>query len=137
MSKKQDLAACLLGIVVAIILWFTILGRDIQADVVFLRPFHSFQALWRDVQYGRVTGNLFGNILIFIPVGFLISTVTNWEGWTVLVGAGFSLLIEGGQLLTSRGCFDLDDVFLNTLGVTIGYGLYHVIRKLEKGQAKD
>jgi glycopeptide antibiotics resistance protein len=86
MSKKQDLAACLLGIVVAIILWFTILGRDIQADVVFLRPFHSFQALWRDVQYGRVTGNLFGNILIFIPVGFLISTVTESVPTVVEIG---------------------------------------------------
>ena len=137
MSKKQDIAACLLGVVVAIILWFTILGQDIQADVVFLRPFHSFQALWRDIQYGRVTGNLFGNVLIYSPVGFLISTVTSWKGRTVLVGAGFSLLIEGGQLLTSRGCFDLDDVFLNTLGVAIGYGLYHMIRKLEKEQAKE
>ena len=77
MSKKQDIAACLLGIVVAIILWFTIMGRDIQADVVFLKPFHSFQALWRDLQYGRVTGNLFGNILIFVPVGFLIGNNDN------------------------------------------------------------
>ena len=35
-----------------------------------------------------------------------------------------SLTIEVIQLLTKVGCFDVDDMILNTLGAALGYGIY-------------
>lgn len=49
---------------------------------------------------------------------------------TVAAGIEFSLLIETIQLITSRGCFDFDDVILNGLGCIIGYGIYIATQKL-------
>ena len=51
-----------------------------------------------------------------------------WE--LVIAGVGLSLMIETIQLITSRGCFDLDDVLLNGLGTVMGYGIYKVAKKL-------
>lgn len=62
------------------------------------------------------------NILLFIPLGFLL--VLLWPGrgrvlLTVLYGFGFSLAIECSQLLNSR-ITDLDDLTANTLGALAG-----------------
>lgn len=67
-----------------------------------------------------------------MPVGFLVPAVTGWKKmWkTVVAGISFSIFIEIIQLITSRGCFDFDDVLLNGLGTVIGFGLYSVVRKL-------
>ena len=67
-----------------------------------------------------------------MPVGILLPVVTDWKKMrkTVIAGIGFSLLIETIQLITSRGCFDVDDVLLNGLGTVLGYGLYYVAQKL-------
>ena len=70
-----------------------------------------------------------GNIVLFIPIGVLLPIVIEnikWQ-WVVLVGFGFSLFIEIVQLITGFGCFDLDDILLNTIGTTIGFGLWKVV----------
>ena len=41
-----------------------------------------------------------------------------------------SLTIELTQLITKRGLFEFDDMFHNTLGAIIGYGVYQLIRTL-------
>ena len=49
--------------------------------------------------------------------------------WKVLVlGCGLSVFIETAQLLLPRGT-DIDDVWLNTLGAALGYGVFALIRK--------
>ena len=124
--NKRDICAVLLGICTAAILWITILSREVQSGVSFYPPFHTIGAFWRDIQRGGISGNLFGNILLFIPIGVLLSFITGWKGRTVIIAAGFSLVIETTQFITSRGCFDLDDVLLNTVGCFIGYGLLQI-----------
>ena len=49
---------------------------------------------------------------------------------TVMAGVGLSLFIEIIQFITSRGCFDPDDVLLNCLGTAISFGIYRVMEKL-------
>lgn len=133
MSKRRDIFAALLGVVAALILWVTILGREAQAgDTVVFRLFHTFISLRKDVQWDEVKKNFLGNILLFVPLGVLIPLVSGWKKWyrTVLICFGSSILIEITQLITKRGCFDPDDVILNVTGTIIGYGLLKaVIRK--------
>ena len=67
------------------------------------------------------------NILLFIPLGFLrpMAFAQTRRSWIVIgTGTLVSLLIEITQLITHRGWFDVDDIFLNTLGAVIGYGFY-------------
>ena len=129
MSKKKDVSAALLGILVAAILWITILGREPQLGGNQLyQPFHSLGSIWKEIFRAGLRSNLLGNIILFIPVSALVSFLTGWEWKTVAVGSGFSFLVEIMQLITRRGCFDPDDVMLNVLGCVIGYGLYRAAR---------
>ena len=84
----------------------------------------------KEIQRGRIGGNFLGNIVLFMPVGFLLSIVTEWKKlWkTAVLGVNFSLFIEVIQLVTARGCVASDDVMLNTIGTLIGYGVYKPIK---------
>lgn len=67
--------------------------------------------------------NLFGNIAMFMPIGFLLPFVSRKMQHgvrTILVGGFLSALIEFLQVFLRRGT-DIDDVILNTIGTAIGY----------------
>ncbi len=135
MNKKQDIATAVLGAVVALILWVTILSREVLIGrPIAYYPFHALVSFVGEIQKGRIGANFIGNIVLFIPVGLLFPIVTRkWEWlWTLAIGCGFSVLIEITQLMTNRGCFDLDDIILNTIGATIGYCVWMAVmfRKL-------
>ena len=133
MSKRKDISAILLGVAAALILWITILSREkLIGTPISYHPFHALVSFLKEIQRGRIGANFLGNIALFIPMGFLLPCVTDWKKmWrTVVAGVGFSLIIETIQLITSRGCFDFDDVVLNGLGCVIGYGIYRAAWKL-------
>lgn len=48
------------------------------------------------------------------------------------LGFGLSLLVESIQLVFKVGCFDVDDLILNTLGAAIGYMLFAVCNYLRR-----
>lgn len=63
------------------------------------------------------------NIMLFVPLGFLIPTI--WNEYrslkkVFLIGIGLSLVIEILQIFTFR-LTDIDDLITNTLGTIIGY----------------
>lgn len=88
--------------------------------------------------------NLLGNVMVFMPFGFLVPVLYkeqrkdgNYRGhyfrsglFVMWLGFLFSLAIETIQLLTKVGCFDVDDLFLNTLGVVFGYIIYYISKKI-------
>ena len=102
-----------------------------------LTPFAEIKRFWnmRESYGWSVTIiNLFGNVICFMPFGFLIPTLSknrvlnNIVSVTIFAMA-FSMLIETAQLVTKVGAFDVDDIILNTLGGFLGY----VIFKMAKG----
>lgn len=88
--------------------------------------------------------NLVGNVVVFMPFGFLVPVMYReqrkdvvYRGhyfrsmlFVLLLGFLFSLVIEFVQLVTKVGCFDVDDLFLNTSGVLLGYIIYYISKKL-------
>ena len=94
-------------------------------------PFHSVGTISENLKNSGLRSNFLGNILLFIPIGFLFPIATGKQKWywTIGVGCSFSLIIETIQLITSLGYFDPDDIMLNTLGVVIGYGLWAIVHK--------
>ncbi len=69
--------------------------------------------------------NVIGNIVIFIPFGFLIGSYVNPKKiWPVIVTTLVtSGVVEFVQLKIGRS-FDIDDIILNVSGAVIGYLLY-------------
>ena len=74
-----------------------------------------------------------GNILLFLPFGFLYPLFRRGSTWkrTLLMGVLTSLLIENIQPFLDRS-FDLNDLILNTFGVAISTGLFYTLRRLSR-----
>ena len=73
---------------------------------------------------------LYENILLFVPLGLLTYLLFPrvrrlYRAW--LLGLCFSLLIEITQYKTHLGLFQVDDMYNNVIGMTIGYGLGEMI----------
>ncbi len=99
------------------------LGRSIR---MYIRYFDKFP-FWNGF------ANLVGNILVFIPYGFLLPQVypacSKW--WRVLYcAAGFVMAIELFQLCSAFGVFDVDDILLNVSGAMAGYGLFYLKKQI-------
>lgn len=78
--------------------------------------------------------NIILNILLFVPFGFLLPHYSDkFKKIYIAVPIGFcvSLMIELIQYITKIGIFELDDIFNNTVGVWIGYGVYMVVYRLK------
>lgn len=77
--------------------------------------------------------NSFGNVLCFVPFGFLAPFVFSKKQTFVrvlLAGMIFSIFIEGMQFLLETGVSDIDDAFFNSCGAAIGYLLYWVFKSV-------
>ncbi len=95
---------------------------------VNLHPF-----IVREYAYSRWKFDVYGNVIMFIPVGFIwplcfkkLDTV--WK--TVLAGGTFTLLIELSQLLFYERCSDIDDFMYNTIGAFLGALIYFGGKKI-------
>ena len=74
------------------------------------------------------------NILLFIPLGFfcpMISKTYEQVKNVLLIGAGFSFVIEISQLFTLHRATDINDIISNTLGTLVGYLCFEFIMKLK------
>lgn len=74
--------------------------------------------------------NLFGNIIVFIPLGVLLPVIfKNLRGFVKVVSITLlsSLLAEILQRIFEVGSFDVDDIILNTIGGALGYLIYKII----------
>ena len=89
-----------------------------------LIPFWSYHASSEDLQNSLYIEKMM-NVLMFVPIGFLMGGAFGHKIWKkVLVFAvSLSFLIETLQYMLKRGFSELDDVFHNTLGAMIGFGL--------------
>lgn len=113
-----------------VILDITILGRlfyNLQHDII--QPAGSinmipFQSILEDIRAGDagIYSNLGGNIILFIPAGFLLYLTRKNKplyqnlGLIALSSAGIEVI----QFITTTGIADIDDIILNTTGGFIG-----------------
>ncbi len=75
--------------------------------------------------------NLFGNVFLFVPLGFLVPIAIKKAdsfGKIFLIGSGYVLFIEITQYFTYRAT-DVDDYILNMLGIMLGFWLYKIFKK--------
>jgi glycopeptide antibiotics resistance protein len=92
-------------------------------------PFWSY-----DVLNYKIIAQLILNVLMFVPIGFLLGTIMKEIRWMQVmeIGCLLSAAIEILQLLTRRGVCNIDDVIHNTIGCAIGYGIFRLCNTLLK-----
>ncbi|WP_117170134.1 VanZ family protein [Paraliobacillus sediminis] len=80
--------------------------------------------------------NTIGNVLMFIPLGFLLPlTFNNFKRFTQIISTSIilSFAIELTQYLTKLGVFDIDKIILNFIGCLIGFYTFKLTCKLHRG----
>ena len=114
--------AALVVVALLPIAWF---GRPDESRPKLV-PFEDILVELEESPKGKLA-DLFGNVLLFVPLGFLlpllVPAIRRW--WQVLaVGAGISFLIELYQLawpLVRKA--SVDDLLMNALGALLGFAV--------------
>lgn len=84
--------------------------------------------------------NLVGNVVVFIPFGFLLPYVLRRgrNFFVMLLNAFlFVLGIEVFQLFSAFGAFDVDDILLNCFGAVLGYLGYLIWEGIKRRMGKE
>ena len=122
-------------------------GRAVVTEQEFrynLVPFVEIRRFWvyrKQLGFAAVFTNLVCNVAGFLPFGFILPVITEKMRSGLLItlaGFGLSLTVEVIQLITRVGCFDVDDLFMNTIGGLLGYICYYIIygRQRSRGTKK-
>lgn len=113
--------------------------REILRNNINLTPFYTINNYLNVIRnypessyYSKCIIELSGNILLFIPAGWLLPRLfrTMRKFFPFMLTCLLSILfVEGLQLFTLLGHFDVDDIILNLSGMLIGYIIYALTAK--------
>ena len=149
-QKRGSLTRELTLVILFLFLWFLI-RRTMEPYILTLDrsplppnlvPLRGLaQMLRRAMMVGNsitwwiVAINIIGNVVGFVPVGFLVSVLTpnRHKGWIALaIGFAVSLTIEILQLSFVIRVFDVDDLLLNSLGAWFGFLIFLLLNICRK-----
>ncbi|MBQ6480911.1 MAG: VanZ family protein [Anaerolineaceae bacterium] len=147
-NRKFDIAVTICYAVVVLVITLGTRLYDPENKIA-LNPFHEYAMIIRIFQTGFESGGIgrglrrlwiyrhvietiILNVLLFVPLGYLLPQCQNqmdskWK--IILVGFLCSLGIECTQLVTRLGWFDASDLLHNSLGALIGWKYYQRILK--------
>lgn len=88
-----------------------------------LIPFHTIIEIINNNSLYSITINIFGNLLIFIPLEYFLIELFNVKNIlpNFLISSGAILLIEILQYVFKVGIFDIDDILLSVIGMMLFY----------------
>lgn len=144
MKKKSLIINTLFILYIALMLWLLFgqrMGRELNdsySEVLLsninLIPFatvklflNAIQGSLSDYTVKHSLINLIGNVVMFIPLGYFIPSVSKKNSSfrkCISLCALIILIVEIVQLFTLLGSCDIDDFILNIAGIIIGYGIY-------------
>ncbi len=121
--------------------------RELLDMRLSVRPLRTIRNYWYVIQHHPGTAswthcviNLIGNVIMFVPLGWLIPWVFPTQRKFVVFFVTclfFDLLVEVVQLLTLLGIFDVDDVILNMSGLLLGYLAYCLTHRSPKKKKRN
>lgn len=129
------------------LLFYLMFFSEMQERGVLVKPDYTynlvpFREIRRYLLHGRQIGffgvllNLWGNILGFLPLGFILPIFSrrcrrHWYN-TVISAYLLSFSIEAAQLLLRAGSCDVDDLILNSFGAFLGYLFFQLVQRLRE-----
>jgi glycopeptide antibiotics resistance protein len=141
-TRNQKLGWVLFIAYLALLVYFMFFaesfGRnpDLREYSYNLEPFKEIRRFYK---YRKLLGmeafllNIAGNVVGFMPCGFFLPIISRRSKKfcnTFLFSFCLSLCIEITQLVFRVGSFDVDDLFLNTLGGVLGFFTHWMIQKV-------
>lgn len=115
--------------IVLLYMMFYASGREPSEIAYFQhKPFITIQNFFENnnIDNQDFIINIFGNIFLFSPFGWLGLCIKKFNRFlpiTIFFLVAISL-IESLQYFSGRGVADIDDVFLNTFGMLLGFVLF-------------
>lgn len=142
-----------------LLIYFLFFSEEYGRDTIYSEykmNLQLFAEIRRYLVYRDIIGwklfaiNIIGNVVVFIPFGFLLPVMYREQRRTkvfrghylrsfffvTFLGFTLSFGVETIQLVTKIGCFDVDDMLLNTVGVMLGYMCYYLSKKMIRGYYK-
>ena len=113
--------------------------REYHYNLVLFQEIRRFWTYRELLGYPAVAANLLGNVVGFMPFGLILPVISrNARGFFFITFSGFalSLAVETIQLMTKLGCFDVDDLVMNTLGTAAGYLIFAVCHGIYYGKRR-
>jgi len=143
-KKTQFLLYAVSLCYVVIVIGATFLSRmpsETYNDTLNLNLFSSYVEAYHDIGVILLNNvllrNLILNVILFIPLGFLLPMFSDkLKKMYIVVPIGLlaTLTIEFTQHFNDYGTFEIDDAFNNTLGTLIGYCIFMIIYNLKNKQ---
>lgn len=101
---------------------------DFRINVV---PFIDLLKVYKNGNMWQFIRLFAGNIIWFLPFGFLLPCIFDKMCFlkTLLLGFSLSFGIELIQLIFKKGVFETDDLILNTFGTAVGYIMFKAVVK--------
>ena len=153
--KKQMCYWLMFVVYCGAVVWFTLLSRQAQNErIAFLIPFRSYPLAQQNYldnvaaasKDGIVTGLervrsfLYGdnwlilNVLLFIPYGILSVMIfcKSKRFKLFFYGVLTSAIIELIQYFFGLGCFDIDDLIQNAIGICVGCLLANILQSRQQ-----
>lgn len=87
-------------------------------------PFKTIFHFFTDSgDYKNFIINILGNIILFIPFGMANLILKKKQKYAILLFIFVVIMfcVEALQNITGRGMFDVDDVLLNSIGMSLGF----------------
>jgi len=114
----------------------TMVNGQYRYNLTLFKEINRFWEMRHTYGWNVTIVNLLGNVVCFMPFGFLLPTISRKKIFKNIISVTlmtflFSLFIETAQLLTKVGAFDVDDLFLNTVGGFLGY-IFMKLTKIRK-----
>lgn len=135
-QKTEKIIVVLCWLLMPIYLFFviklTLKGRHSAYRVMVIQPFWEYRKLYSSTRKYYWVKQIFNNIIMLLPWGLMLSFITEKVRSVkrmIIAGLSLSVCIEMTQLVTRRGIFELDDLFNNTLGALLGFGIYLLVEK--------
>lgn len=132
-DRKTVFRSIALGLLAAYL--FLVFSTTVFARPTYARPHYNLMPFWSYVSIYHGSRSLLtedlSNVVMLMPVGVLMPLI--WQTRlkrTVFYGFLISFTIELLQLVFRKGLWEFDDLFHNTLGVLIGYGISKIFQKL-------
>lgn len=112
--------------------------QEYHYNLVLFKEIKRFWIYRAQLGMRSVVYNLLGNVVVFVPFGFFMPMASKYRSFlvTAFYGFGISFCVEAFQLITRVGSFDVDDLFLNTIGGILGYILFVICNTVRRRHAK-
>ncbi len=125
----------LLFLAYLVLLFQLVTSQDLPGGGTNLMPFREI--LRYEVGSRAFYKQVFGNILLFIPLGYFATSYCKIKGLgtITLVSLLSSLTIEVTQHYIGR-TFDIDDIILNVVGGIVGFLLYTALNAIRNHMPK-